>query len=293
MARDYLLHTPSSPVGLVVLLHGKGGTAEWADGETGWSALAGQENFALAIPEGLRVNPNHPSKFLSNPQYWNDGSETDFNEFKRLLNGEQLDSHEHFSAFHRNETPVNSTRDVVFLTAVIDDVAVRLGGELSNVFVTGFSNGAGMTFRFASERAERITAIAPVAGHCWVESPKPSRFVPTLYIVGAADPLIPFRGGDVRSPWTSRLVRRPPVSQTLERWARAIGCDIIPVLESEAAGVRTEFYTGPIPYRCVTIEGMGHHWPGGKGQLNPRIAGSPSNAFSATIQIWNFFRQFI
>ena len=38
------------PPPLVVVLHGAGGTAAWADGETGWSAVAAREGFALALP---------------------------------------------------------------------------------------------------------------------------------------------------------------------------------------------------------------------------------------------------
>jgi polyhydroxybutyrate depolymerase len=261
--REWLLWAAPEGAPLVVFLTGTGGTALWADGETGWSELAAREGFALVIPEALPPNPAAPPTFLTNPPRWNDGSPQSFE-------GPQPD-------------------DVAFLTTVIDDTVNRLKLDPRCVFVTGFSNGAGMAFRFASERAERITALAPVAGYCWQQNPTPSQPVPTLYTVGTADLLIPIRGGEVQLPWNNRLVRRPPVTETLERWAVAIGCAPLPVLQRDDKTVRVDRYPGSVPFDAVTIEGLGHHWPGGKAQLNPRMVGPPSNAVNATEMIWAFF----
>jgi polyhydroxybutyrate depolymerase len=268
--REYLLHVPGLTAGarqarpLVVFLHGAGGSAGWADGETGWSKLADREGFALALPDGLPPDPDKPAKFLTNPRRWNDGSSGPTGE------------------------PATAD-DVAFLAAVIDDAISRAAIDPRRVFLSGFSNGAGMTFRAAAEIADRLAAVAPVAGYCRIPDPKPTRPVPTLYVIGADDPLVPLRGGDVRSPWRHRLVRRRPVADTLERWATAIGCDRVPVLESDAGGVRVEVYTGPVAFRSVVIDGLGHHWPGGKEQLNHKIAGPPSNRLDGTAAVWEFF----
>ncbi len=250
----------------MIFLTGTGGTAEWADCETGWSELARREDFALAVPESLPPDLSKPPSFLANPPRWNDGARPLFT------------------------PPVHD--DVAFLVTVIDDAVHRLSIDPRRVFVTGFSNGAGMTFRFAAEAADRVAAIAPVAGHCWVSDPHPSRPVPTLYTVGTRDLLLPLRGGDVRLPWRNRLVRRPPITETLERWATALGCGVVPVLQSDNQTVRVERYPGPVVFDAVTIEDLGHHWPGGEAQLNARIAGPPSDAVNATEMIWTFFKQF-
>lgn len=267
--RRFLLDVPPRPRALVVFLHGKGSTAEWADGETAWSSCARKEGFALALPEALPPRPDQPPRFLGNPPQWNDGSV-----FRPDDNSAQLD-------------------DISYLTAVVDEALSRSGVVPEKVFMAGFSNGAGMTFRYAAQRADRVAAIAPIAGLCWIANPHPSRPVPTLYMVGSADPLVPLRGGSLRSPWTDRLVLRPPVSETLDTWARAIGCDNSPRFESATATVRMDIYPGPVTFRSVTIEGLGHHWPGGKGQLNQRIAGPPSDTLNATEFVWEFFKQFV
>ena len=72
------------------------------------------------------------------------------------------------------------------------------------VFMTGFSNGAAMTFRFAAERPDDVAAIAAVSGYCPHVGPM-SRPVPTHFLIGSDDPLVPITGGEVVSPWDGRI----------------------------------------------------------------------------------------
>jgi polyhydroxybutyrate depolymerase len=264
-SREWLYHAAPAGAPLVLFLTGTGGTAEWADRETGWSKLAAREGFALAVPEALPPDPYVAPSFLKNPQRWNDGS-------PRLFAPDAAD-------------------DVAFLSAVIDHAVGRHAADPRRVFVAGFSNGAGMAFRFAAECAERVAGVAPVAGHCWVAEPRLARPVPTLHLTGLADPLVPYRGGDTRVPWSNGFVRRPPVAETLDRWARALGCAPVPDVRSEVGPVRVERFPGPVRFDAITMAGLGHHWPGGGAQLNPRFAGPPSDALDATATIWRFFAE--
>lgn len=225
-----------------MMLHGAGGDGEFAARETGWSDLADSEGFAVVYPEGVPVRRDKAPKFLTNPLEWTDGSGR------------------------------GRADDVGFLVAVLDDVAQRVAIDPRRVYVTGFSNGAGMAFRFAAEQADRVGALAPVAGHLWVRNPKPSRSVPTIYMVGDSDPLVPLEGGTARTPWGS-VENRPAVADTLASWGRAIGSqpgsDLFPVR---------------------VIPGHGHHWPGGKALMGERLGGPASDRVNATSEIWRFFR---
>lgn len=267
--RRYRLHGThlgrGSPRSLVVMLHGTGGSAEFAADETRWAACADEHNFLVAFPDGLPVDPSLPPSFLTNPKRWNDGST-------------------------RPGDPFHSdVDDVSFIQAVIDDALEHGPGDLERVYLTGFSNGASMAFRFAAERPGEIAAVAPVAGYCHVAPASVNPLVPTLYVIGSEDRLLPLAGGPVRLPWGGRVVERPTIDGTLAKWATALGCEASPQVVKDADGVREERFAGPVEFTKLTVDGLGHHWPGGKGMFNPRIAGPTSDRLNGCERVWQFF----
>ncbi len=273
LERRYLVYSPpgheTEPKPVVVLLHGAGGTADWTLEETDWGPKADREGFRIVVPEGTRPDPSRPAGFLENPQVWNDGGG------RGLLGGSLAD-------------------DVGFIRAMLDRVVVDYPVDPRRLYVTGFSNGAGMTFRLGAELSEKFAALAPVAGHLRMKDPRPAIARPTLYMIGSADPLMPMDGGTVRSPWDGTTFRRPPVGETLERWARALGCPSEPSPATSEDGVSVTSYApcrDDAFFLAYVIDGLGHHWPGGRGRLNRRIAGMPSNRVQANDVIWNFFQR--
>jgi len=269
--RRYLLHLPAGradgvALPAVVVLHGTGGTASWTLGETGWGEKADREGFLAVLPEGLRPDLSKPPHFLDNPQVWNDGSP-------------KLVPHE------------PEADDVGFLDAVLDDVNGVHPIDLRRVYATGFSNGAGMAFRLGAERSRRYAALAPVAGHCWLADARPERPIPTLVLAGGADPLCPVAGGEIRSPWGGRT-HRPALAETLRRWAVALGLPPEPAEERDESDSRTLAYrAGGTELTARIVPGLGHHWPGGRGQFNPRMAGPPSDRLNGNDVIWEFFKR--
>ncbi|MFO0935662.1 MAG: hypothetical protein U0798_03990 [Gemmataceae bacterium] len=265
--RRYLWQAGSGPT--VVFLHGTGGAVEWVDSEIHMAHFAKVNGWTLAYPAGLPPDPRKPMGFLSNPNRWNDGSTS------------EIDPHH------------STSDDVAFLDAVFDDL-VRHGSDPARLVLAGFSNGAGMTFRFAAEGRTRLAAIICVAGHCWIDPAPLARPVSTLYMIGDHDPLIPVAGGEVRIPWGNRVVTRPPVSHSLAKWARANQCDPNPVTSVDASGLMVSHYAGAVPgvtFRSVVIPGLGHHWPGGAGQLNPRLGGPKHSPILANQWIQSFLRE--
>jgi polyhydroxybutyrate depolymerase len=256
---------PAGPDSSILLfLHGTGGTAEWAADEARLPEYCAENNITLLAPEACRHDPHSPPKFLTNPQRWNDGSEPDNSLFA-----------------HRAD-------DVGFLAQLLDDEFARHGHRPA--VVTGFSNGAAMAFRFATERRDRIAGVAPVAGYCWAAPPiRPP--VPTLFAIGELDPLVPPRGGTVTIPWGNRLAQRIPIAIFLERWAAANGCNTdAEIIFEDWTHTRTQ-YRGPVPFEVLSVPGLGHHWPGGKGQLNPRIGGPPGGALDFNAALGEFIRR--
>lgn len=269
--RRFLLHAPDAAIRnspLVVMIHGKGGFPEWAADETDWSAYADRLGFVVAYPEALPLDPQKPAKFLTNPRTWHDGSRSASSDADRIA-------------------------DRKFISAMLDVIIRDNSVDPNRIYVTGFSNGAGMTFALAAASSDRLAAIAPVAGHCWVENPTPTRKVPTFYLVGAADPLVPLPGGITRNPW-GQSRRLPSVADTLSKWADALDCQKIPHLVNKNETFVLESFRADSDddrLLAMTIAGLGHHWPGGRGQLSSAIAGRRTTGVNACEEIWTFFQR--
>jgi polyhydroxybutyrate depolymerase len=276
--RRCMVHLPSGcevRTGLpaVIMLHGGGSTGRATALETGWSRLADRAGFLAVFPDALPRDPTRPSSFPANPQLWNDGSSRYY--------------------AHREEPD-----DIGLLDALLDELTERFAVDPRRVFVTGFSNGASMAFRAGAELSERIAAIAPVAGTCWLSEIELRRPVSLCYITGTADPLNPLDGGSTKIIFGGneaiRSKPKPPVREAIHQWAAANQCPVGAVTTNEADGVCTEVF-GPgrdgTNVLYVTVAGLGHVWPGGRSPLPESIVGKSSDKLQATEFIWNFFQQ--
>ena len=263
--REYLLHIPpgrstSRPV--VSLLHGTGGTVGWTQRKARFDPLADREGVVVVYPQAMPPDPAQPPRFLQNPPAWEEGSV-------------------------RPGRPVFD--DLAFFRALLDDLPSRTPIDQKRIYATGFSNGTSMCFHLASKLSDRIAAIAPVAGYFRTDSIV--RPVPTLFIIGEVDPMVPPNGGEIFIPWTGNTAQRPPIPEMLDRWATLLGCTPPAVLEGDTDGIRTKRYPGPVDMLYMTVEGLGHHWPGGRGQLKRDMAGPWNNRLDGNETVWRFFER--
>jgi polyhydroxybutyrate depolymerase len=167
--------------------------------------------------------------------------------------------------------------------------------DSERILITGFSNGASMTFRLGAELSHRPAAIAPVAGTCWIEKPEPSKALSLCYITGTADSLNPIEGGYPKLAFGGKEQGgqpKPAVQTFIDRWVAALHCPETPHLDKTSDGVRKRVY-GYSPAKSeimyLTVEGAGHHWPGGISQAPEFLVGKPSKKLNATDVIWDFF----
>ena len=202
------------------------------------------------------------------------------------------------------------SRDMAFLGALLDTAEATLCVDRARVYVTGLSNGAFMTSAVACVYADRVAAVAPVAGIQTPAGCHPSRPVPVVAFHGTADPFVAYGGGlgpsalalpapDGSGRTVGQLIgpngagrAGPSVPSITATWARRNGCAAHPTSRAVAAGV-TE-----IAYRCpggadvdlYRITGGGHAWPGSAvSQAVGSVVGYTTMAISADAIIWRFF----
>jgi polyhydroxybutyrate depolymerase len=271
MERHYIVHIPrrvASLAPVLIVLHGAGGNADNALAQGKWIAKSEKEGFVAVALDGTRKFENQPANLLTNPPLWNDGS-------------------------GRGATARREVDDVGFVNAVIDELIRRGGVDSKRIYVTGFSNGASMTWRVGAELSLRVAAIAPVSGHLWLNDLGLDRPISALFIAGTADPLNPINGGPAKDPWTGLNSRKPPMKDSLNAWLKAIACSAAPKVATEN-GVTQTVYS-----RCkdgteviyYVIEGMGHTWPGGRSFLPESVIGKATDKIDATDVIWAFFQR--
>jgi polyhydroxybutyrate depolymerase len=271
LERHYVVHVPRRVAALapvVIVLHGAGGNADNALAQGKWIAKSEKEGFLAVALDGTRKFAEQPANLLTNPPLWNDGS-------------------------GRGATARREVDDVGFVNAVIDELIRRGGVDSKRIYVTGFSNGASMTWRVGAELSSRVAAIAPVSGHMWLKDINLDRPISALFIAGTADPLNPIDGGPTKDPWTGQNTPKPPMKDSLSAWLKAIECPAAPKITTENGVTQTVYNkckngTEAIYY---VIEGMGHTWPGGRSFLPESVIGKATDKMDATDVIWTFFQR--
>ncbi len=113
----------------------------------------------------------------------------------------------------------------------------------ARIYATGMSNGSMMAYRLAADAADRIAAIAPVAGAMVVETFAPSRAVPVMHVHSVDDPRALYHGGlGPPFPMTNRRVMHPDLEEALARWRTFDGCPETPEVSNRVIDAGEEMW---------------------------------------------------
>ncbi len=210
VGRKYLLYVPPAPdsdetpaaMPLVFMLHGGGGTArDAADRGTNgrWLELADRDRFAVAFPQGI-------------DKQWNDCRSDDTH-----ATGATAD-------------------DVAFFSAMIADIARSDPIDFKRVYAAGISNGGMMSIRLAIEMPDRFAAVCSCVGSVAALSDcaAPTKPVPFMYMIGTADPLMPYEGGAIAVSRRNPQGRGTVLSamESLAFWRNVNHADGMPTIEN-------------------------------------------------------------
>jgi polyhydroxybutyrate depolymerase len=157
----------------------------------------------------------------------------------------------------------------------------------------------------ACRLADKVAAVATVAGVMFPADCAPSRPIPILAIHGTADRFVTFDGtantGLETLTWNSdsreAFAGLPfaPAAETMAKWATANGCAPKPTETPMTPAVRIISYDGccdGAAVRLYVVEGGGHTWPGSQfSKASETILGPTTFDFDADDVIWSFFRE--
>lgn len=193
--------------------------------------------------------------------------------------------------------------DVGFVADVIDDVSRAVCIDTKRVYVVGFSNGAFLASLVACRLADRVAAIAAVAGLQDPAGCSPTRPVSVLAIHGTDDGYVPFIGGAgprlAELEWNDQsrtafagLPWSEPTAAAAA-WAARDRCNPEPQRTSVAASVERITYVACDDNTSVelyVIAGAGHTWPGSElAAATAAVLGPATSAIDANEVIWSFF----
>lgn len=279
LRRNYFVHVPPQaaagrPMPVVLSFHGGGSNAEVMRTYTRMDRAADRDGYIAVYPSG---SSGLGGRFLT----WNAGN------CCGPAAALQID-------------------DVGFVLALLDDLEKRVPIDATRVYATGLSNGAMMAYRVAAEAPERIAAVAGVAGTMSLQRFAPSVPVPVMHIHSTQDHIARYDGGfGPPSTIADTRMYHAPVEEMLRKWLDHNGCPLRAASVEPLSGQLGTPDEGHAAIRriyrpcrsnvevvLIQLSGVGHVWPGGVRDYNPKLLGTGTAVIDANTEMWQFFSRF-
>lgn len=271
--RAFITHIPSNYTGsdsvpIVFVLHGGGGTANGMISFSEYDLVSDTAGFIAVFPQG--AVPASTGGYT-----WADG----------------------------RGTPADTAGidDVGFFSALIDHLHNDYEIINSKVYACGISNGGFMSQRLAVELNNRIAAVASVGAtidSSQVSTYQPQSPVPVMLINGVDDPFVPFNGGQVKGGHGYAISS----FDLFNFWFQKNNCNgqidsiQLPDVVTSDSSTITKYYSHYCDCNSqivlYKVNGGGHTWPGVPTFLYEIIAGQTNEDIHASVEIWQFFRNF-
>lgn len=180
-------YTESTPMPLVVLLHGYSASGDIQEAFFKLEPLAEERGFLTVHPDGLVDERGN--------RFWN---------ATNACCG--------FGA--------NAADDVAYLSAIVEEISAEYTVDPKRVHFIGHSNGGFMSYRMACERSDLVASIVSLAGATFADAEDCAATEPVsvLQIHGTADETVSFTGGDIFGN------AYPSAEGSATAWANYDGC---------------------------------------------------------------------
>ena len=181
--------------------------------------------------------------------------------------------------------------DVGFLKTLIQTAVAQYPVDATRISVTGMSEGGFMAMRMACDASSLLASVSAVAAEMITPEVKlclPSRPLPTLYVMGTADPVVPYGGN---STFDGAL-------NAFNVWAGFNACNTqknvvtaLPIVVNDGTSVTLQ-HNAACTSRGETdlyiVQNGGHAWPGGTQAGTTGPNGLVSGNLNATQTIGSF-----
>ncbi len=209
------------PSPAVLILHGLGEDAEGMARLATWPEAARDDGFLAVFPQGVDDS-------------WNAG---------RCC----------------GDAAEQGVDDMAFLDALTAQLVAEENVDPDQIYLTGFSNGAMMTYLYACRRPDALVGAASVAGTNFSDC-NPEAPMEFIQISGSEDPVVPVLGGKSSLPGLPKV---PSVEQSILAFAGASGCSGKPTgFELDGvASFQGEGCDKDKQVRYDVVGGLGHKYP--------------------------------
>lgn len=283
LERQFRVYVPkkSSPIpaprAVVFVLHGGGGdnktSSDAKESPLGvFVPIADSENFIVVYPQG--------TDDITGKSGWND--------------------------CRADDTLKSGADDVAFLGEVITQMRNRFDLPQKSFFMSGTSNGAMMTFRFAMEKSRLLGGIATSAGNIAEKAKQgrcqngPETPIPVLLTHATEDSFVPFSGGCVAQLFGQSCPRGfvKGAPETIQFWLNVNGqskalptVSLIEINKSDGgAAVENKYAGGGAPVTSWILNGAGHQPPSKTLNRDSRILGLQNKDIEFAEVAWQFFK---
>ena len=192
------------------------------------------------------------------------------------------------------------TDDVGFIDKVTQKVQKKYGFTPEQTALAGMSNGGMMSFRLSCQ-SELYGPVATIVSNLPLDLREQCKAAPkpTLLVFGTHDTVVDYSGGPLANTGVSSDWGHVESAKETERFfAERNGCDLDQVRTrtigdpdiDETRAVVSEYRNCKQPLYAITVEGMGHTWPGEESRLFAFISqrGTVSHQFDAAKTIEQF-----
>lgn len=281
--REYELTVPRGYDGrsrtpLLLSLHGFTSNIAEQDHASRFPSQAGRRGYLVVTPQALDVDVPLQGQTLRAP-LWNIAGA--------------------FVAPTGDQNQLVAGDDVGFIFSLLDRLERTLCVDTRREYVSGISNGAGMTVVLICRDDQRFAAAAPVAGVNMATLCGATHATPVIAFHGDADPLVSYQGGDL----FGYDLGLPPVEKRMTHFAKLGGCKAKPRTTKPFTDVRHITWNCPkrMGAELYVVIGGGHTWPGLKigkntttrtqpnGQDVQSMVGHQTTNIDATKLMLNFF----